>query len=162
MPRAPAAALPLFWRDHDPVSSSHPATASPLASCQSQEAHNCDKFRAERFYTEGVDLMLRPRESHLKRLFDTFVGTRKASSTLATEMVLVRWLDMLDKLSLLDDDFSRREAILCFTWSKQLVPDELLHRDRFISLGFYGAWRVDGGARCGTAWVLLPPCAHPC
>ena len=122
-------------------------TTTTTIAVQSQEAHNCDSFRVGRLYTEGVDLMYRPRVSHLKHLFDAFVGTRKASSTLATEMILARWLDMLDKLSLLDDDFSRREAIRCFTWSKQLVPDELLHRERFISLGFYGACHAAVRAR---------------
>jgi len=113
---------------------------------QSQEAHNCDDFRRERLYTEAVDLMLRPRMTHLKHLFDAFVGIRKSSSTLATEMLLARWLSMLEKLELLDDDFSRREGILCFTWSKMLVVDELLHRDKFICMSFYGKWH---GVRCG-------------
>ena len=112
---------------------------------QSQEAHNCDDFRREKLYTEGVDLMLRPRITFLRALFDAFVGIKKGTSSIATEMLLARWVDMLDKLHLMDDDFSRREAVLCFTWSKMLVIDELLHRDKFITLEFFGALVVAQG-----------------
>ena len=119
----------------------------------SQEAHNCDDFRREKLYTEGVDLMLRPRITFLRALFDAFVGIKKGTSSIATEMLLARWVDMLDKLHLMDDDFSRREAVLCFTWSKMLVIDELLHRDKFITLEFFDFVEALARAAC---WNSVP------
>ena len=45
-------------------------------------------------------------------------------------------MNLLNDLSFLDSDFTRREAILCFIWSKMFVVDDFVCSERAVSLTF--------------------------
>lgn len=119
----------------------------------SQACHDRDLWRRQRLYTEECDLVLREFQAELHRVFNWYVGTKVASSQRATRLTIKNFLNMLEQLGLLNDDFTQREATLCFTWSRMLVGDELLSRDKYITITFTDFLEVMG--RCADM-VSLP------
>lgn len=116
---------------------------------QGMERHNCDVWRRERFYTCYFEPAAKRWMPAVHELFNASVGVKPHSTQRATEMHLEEFVTMLERLELLNEDFTRREAVACFIWSRLIIVDELQQRDKFITLNYWG-----------TAGALTSPAGH--
>ena len=100
---------------------------------------NGDAYRRERVYRKEVSEVLSKYRLMLRALHQTYarpfsmagarrierpadvlvdIGKEPTDSSKVTYMSMWGWLEMLEDIEFIDEDFSRREAILCFLWSR--------------------------------------------
>jgi len=99
---------------------------------------NADDFRKLRLYNASAHKVLQSYQSSLKKIFTHFVGFKKASVEKRSRMFLDEWYKLLSEAQMFDERFAKREARVCFCWSRMRVVDDLRHRDLFCSIGFMG------------------------
>lgn len=83
-----------------------------------------DDYRRERLYTPEVNAVMEHNLRLLTALFKKYCVTKRDMPR-KTLMSLSEWEAFLNDCELFSADFTRREAILCFKWSKMRVIDEL-------------------------------------
>ena len=101
-----------------------------LAQLEPAAANDRNEFRRERLYIEEVDQVYRDYE------YDTLLRccfeqcTKKKPGTDEKMMNIKEFVGFLEVVGLLgrSDEFTVREARLCFVWGKMRVKDELLNR----------------------------------
>ena len=136
---------------------------------------NADDFRKYRLYNARVHKVLAAYHGKLRKVFNAYVGLKKASVERRSRMFLDEFMRMLFDAQLFDEvrgvrtcvspgvrregvlcsrvrlgavslqRFAKREARVCFTWARMRVVDDLRHRDLFCSLGFMGERRPKTG-----------------
>jgi len=98
--------------------------------------HNKNEFRRTRLYNEEVNDILKPKLPVLKEIFITYCKGKPHSRTKYPIMSIEEWCDFLNAVNMIDDDFTKREARLSFTWAKMRNSDEVKNRDRITSMNF--------------------------
>ena len=104
-----------------------------------------NEFRRNEMYTKDTESVIESEFQLLRRMFCSVAGSEVAPKLTATGgstadrpylMTINEWMILLNDLSFLDSDFTRREAILCFIWSKMTVVDDFVCSERAVSLTF--------------------------
>lgn len=105
---------------------------------------DADAFRHAACYVEETDAVLRKYEAPLRSLFETYAAgdadKQDHNDVLRSmsDMGFDEYTRLIDDFRLVDDEFTQREATLCFVWSRLRVVDETLLRSRarLTQLGF--------------------------
>ena len=82
--------------------------------------HDPDAFRRSRLYTRATHEVILAHAKPLHTLFEHYAAGKDeyGTSGRAVLMDLDEWEALLGEASILDDDFSKRQAALCFVWSQ--------------------------------------------
>jgi hypothetical protein len=103
-------------------------------------AQDSNEFRRTACFTFDMSDMLKDCLSSIRAVFEVYANTlsHEANTNVNTRMSLDEWLSLLHDTDLIDAEFSVKEAMLAFVWSRQLVVDERLHANRvkLLNLGF--------------------------
>jgi len=84
-------------------------------------------FRQKFVYIEETDEALYEHVETLTALYEVYSGKDHNRSDLTAHSKMLgmdEWLDLCSDLELIDDEFTLREARLCFLWSRLRVADE--------------------------------------
>lgn len=109
-----------------------------------------DNFRRGRLYTRPTHEALEKAEPMLRAIYDFYAATGDDQDVVderpkvkgaqiyarALNLSLEEWFSLLDDARLLDDDFTRRSAVLCFVWSQPFVTDEIKRREKMQHLSY--------------------------
>jgi hypothetical protein len=93
------------------------------ALLSSQALAPSNAFRRSHAYTEQVNQVLRANEASLRSLFAVLARVTANGRPGATLIDLRMWILVLRLLEAIGDDFSERDAALCFLWSRMAVID---------------------------------------
>ena len=105
---------------------------------------NSDAYRRDRLYTEEVANVVERELKLIMSLFTAVAGSGLSDKYAPHQITKDRlylitmdeWMEMMQDLMFLDGDFTRREAIFCFTWSKLTVIDDFKCSERAVGLTF--------------------------
>jgi hypothetical protein len=122
-----------------------------LAHLEPAAAQHRNDFRTDRLYNEEVDDVYKPRMAMLKKIFDIITTDKPQTST--KMMSMVEWLNFVDAVNLLSDDFTKREAQCVFVWSKMRVTDELKSNFRWTHATFMDFLEMLGRS---TEYMTIP------
>ena len=95
--------------------------------------HQRNDFRRDRLYNAPVDTLLKGNRRALEFVFHKRCALKPSRDVC---MDMAEWISFLHSVGLVDDDFTKREARLCFTWSKMRVADEAKHEVSGTTLKF--------------------------
>ena len=112
-----------------------------LPNVPEEAMHDADVFRRERLYTHEVAATFHKHEPSLKALYTVFSATKfdskqKDTHARATVMELDEWTAMLSMAGVIDDDFTKRHASLCFIWSQSFCTDDLKRRRDLVHMKY--------------------------
>jgi len=112
-----------------------------LPNLESAATHDKNKWRQERLYTEDMDNVYRgkrftiePAIQVLKSIYEIYCKAKPGSK--AYVMSISEWCQFLDEVDMIDQDFTKREARLCFTWAKMKCSDEAKNRLKVTTMNF--------------------------
>ena len=111
-----------------------------IKSNKKTTANKADMYRHNKFYTSSMASILEKNQQNLIALFCSVAGSDIVSNTHSSHrqylVTIHEWMNMLKELSFLDADFTRREAIFCFTQSTMTVVDDFKCAERACGLTF--------------------------
>jgi len=84
-------------------------------------------FREKNVYIQETDEVLNANYDTLRALYESYSAKEHDRSDLTADSKMLgidEWLDLCIDLQLIDDEFTLREARLCFLWSRLRVADE--------------------------------------
>ena len=93
-------------------------------------------FRESQLYVEDIDRIFRVYKDDLYTIYIKYCSEMRNSAEERRLMMIPEFLKLLADGGMLDDDFTRREAIMCFVQSKMVVAAEFKPRQRFVGLNF--------------------------
>ena len=105
-----------------------------LAHLEPAAAHNRNDFRRERLYVEEVDDCFRPRLKLLAKIFDLCSVPKPQIGTKV--MNIQEFVKFMEVLGFYSSNFTKREARLCFCWSKMKYSDELKNNFKWTHMFF--------------------------
>ena len=112
-------------------------TESILPRVPREALHDSDVFRRSRLYTREVHEVFAVHNASLSALYEAFANANKSNNVRDTQaetrakdkvMDLGEWDMLLNMAQLIDDDFTRRQAALCFVWSQAFCTDDMKRR----------------------------------
>jgi len=107
-----------------------------------------DQFREKRLYRRDMHAALEEKEMPLSAIFDFYASSIDEPETDKPKiggvdsfaqdlhMNINEWLALCEDSKLLDKDFTRHSAVLCFVWSQPFVTDEARKRDKMSNLSY--------------------------
>ena len=111
-----------------------------IKSNKKTTAIKADMYRQKKLYTPSMASILEKNQQNLIALFCSVAGSDIVSNTHSSHrqylVTIHEWMNMLKELSFLDADFTRREAIFCFTQSTMTVVDDFKCAERACGLTF--------------------------
>ena len=87
-------------------------------------------FRELACYNWETDDILTEHKASLKAIFDGYSNSSNPDAQLNALLSLDEWLALLTDTELIDGEFTQREAILAFVWSRHRVIDERIKGSR--------------------------------
>ena len=87
-----------------------------------------------------VDAVLREHEGSLRNIYNGFsdAGEEHGALTSKALMSFNEWMNLCECLQLIDTVFSRRNAVLCYVWSRMRVIDEARQASRIKMIHLSG------------------------
>ena len=103
-----------------------------------EATHRSDTFRRAQLYTVPVHDVWLKHEASLRAVYEYYsAGDDDLAITQAGQtMGLGEWRALLNDCNLIDADFTRREATLCFFWSLPVTSDEIKRRMWMLNMRF--------------------------
>jgi hypothetical protein len=96
--------------------------------------HQRNDFRRFRLYNQPVDDVLKRNKRTLEYMFRNCCCLKQSKDVC---MDMKEWVSLLTHLGVIDNDFTKREARLCFCWSKMRVADEVKRELAWTTMTFF-------------------------
>ena len=72
----------------------------------------------------------------MRAIYEKYCSPKLGAKAGELLMSMAEWLRFVNDVGMLDDNFTKREARLCFTWSKMLVADEVKRETAWTTMRF--------------------------
>ena len=92
-------------------------------------------FRMSRLYTAEVDSLYRSYEKVLHLIFNAYINPDQVRLK-NPRITLKNWFTFCSEANLMDEDYTRREVVLTFAWSRMIFVDEVANVDQMTTLDF--------------------------